>query len=198
MKAVMSQVKILFAIYVLATATTAWADDAGRTQDSAKDRREPVSLKSVLKEGIARNSLPEDVVIRVGANMWRTKPSSQMKECWEFSSNQVHRIQVQRGQAQPYRRMQSLPFDSRHLCPDLADADLMKIIALEGEGEAKLFAGTDFEFGDRWIEVYHRDQRLIWVGESCVFAGLPETDAVAFAAIYEQLASRARAAFSRK
>ena len=59
------------------------------------------------------------------------------------------------------------------------------------------FAGTAFEgaVGERAIEILIDGESAIEVGECCLFAGLPKTDAIAFNTLYEQLASQARNAF---
>ena len=153
-------------------------------------------IRALLEAGRDAKSLPARIVVRLDANAGDS--DSRLKETWEFSSGQVHRVVIDesKGPAR-YRRERTLAFDTRNICRQLLDGKLFRIEAAEGTGKTRMFAGTAFEggVGDRAIEILIDGESAVWVGESCVFAGLPETDALAFNALYEQLASQARAAF---
>lgn len=153
-------------------------------------------IRALLEAGRDAESLPARMVVRLDTNAGDS--DSRLKETWEFSSGQVHRVVIDesKGPAR-YRREKTLAFDTRNICRQLLEGKLFKIEAAEGTGKARLFAGTAFEggVGNRAIEILIDGESAVWVGESCVFAGLPETDALAFNALYEKLASQARAAF---
>jgi hypothetical protein len=58
-----------------------------------------------------------------------------------------------------------------------------------------LFVGTDYDIGDRAIILLVDGKPVLDVRESCLSTGFPETDARAFARLYEHLASQARREF---
>ncbi len=154
------------------------------------------NIRALLEAGRDTKSLPARIVVRLDANAGDS--DSRLKETWEFSSGKVHRVVIDesKGPAR-YRREKTLAFDTTNISRQLLDGKLFKIEAAEGTGKACLFAGTAFEggVGDRAIEILIDGEPALWVGESCVAGGLSKTDALAFNALYEQLASQARDAF---
>lgn len=168
--------------------------------------------RALLEAGQAAGALPAGMVVRVTADAWKgesveekqraeargrgNSASQKLKESWEFTTDQVHQLVLEiKNNKVVYRRVKSLPFDSKNLCKQLLDGKILTIEAAEGEGEPMQFVGTDFEFGHRSIDVIVDGKSLIQVGESCAFAGYPESDARAFATLYERLAKQARKAF---
>ncbi len=171
------------------------------------------SAKSILESGKAAGRLPEGVVIRVWANLEHSVPADEeqklkeeakgvdfaknLRESWEFTADQVHRIEYDdSGKAGVRVRAESRPFDSKGLCKELLEGKVLSIGKGEGTGEAVLFFGTNYEVGGRFVEVFKDGDRRITVGESCIFGSYAESDARAFAALYEKLAKQARAAFA--
>jgi len=174
-----------------------------------------VYFRALLDTGRKKKSLPAGVVVRVMADLFNPVPVDaekraaakargalkKLKETWEFTSGKVHRVTIQppkvKGADVVYRRDQTLALDTSKICHDLLDGGIFSIEAAEGKGKPVAFHGTDFELGDRSIEVLVDGHSVLWIGESCVAAGYAETDAKAFAKLYEQLASQARRAFSK-
>ena len=183
--------------------------------DSLKHAAEGRASPAILEAGQAAGSLPPEVVLRVSARLAKAVPANpkeraeaeargvdfnkKLEETWEFTARDVHRVVIEwpekAGDEVVYRRAESLPFDSKNLCKDLLEGKIFLIEAGEGSGEPLHFAGTDYDIGDRTIEVFVNGKSALWVGESCPTAGYAESDARAFAALYEKLAAQARGAF---
>ena len=164
-------------------------DDGGGYED----------VGALLEAGRERRSLPRNVVIRLHADLGRDAPLKRLVENWELTCDQIHRLRIKpaEGTRIEYQKVESIAKDSKGVCQDLLDGKIDVIALGEGEGKARHFVGTDYEVGHRSIEILIDGKRVLEVGESCVFAGLPETDARAFAALYERLARRARSAFDK-
>ena len=155
-------------------------------------------IRAIIEAGRDAKSMPADMVVRLYTEASGADEHENTKERWEFSPGKVHRLVINdsRGSA-PYRREKTLAFDTTNICRQLLDGKLFVIAAREGTGKARMFAGTAFEgaVGERAIEILIDGEPAVEVGECCLFAGLPKTDAVAFHALYEQLAEQARNAF---
>jgi hypothetical protein len=172
-------------------------------------------IRSILEAG-QRGNLPTGVFIRVEAQLSRSVPADAalraeaerkgvdftkaLRETWEFTSNRLHRVIVETRKSDNgivYRRAESAPFDTSSICKEMLDA---KILTLgdEEEGERQHFSGTDYDIGHRSIELFVDGKSAFHVGESCAVAGFAESDARAFAALYEKLASKARGLFAAK
>ena len=183
---------------LLATATTLTAEGEPNGLSSPDHTVALSDIRAMLEAGRDAKSLPARIVVRLNADAGDAKGDITLKETWEFSSGHIHRVvNDESKRAAGYRREKTLAFDTKNICRQLLDGKLFEIEAAEGTGKPRLFAGTAFEggVGDRAIEILIDGESAVWVGEACVAAGLPETDALAFNALYEQLASQARAAF---
>ena len=199
-------------------------DDKKRKDDSDDKEREkkkkPAATadlinrraKKVLEAGRVAGTLPDGVTVRVCADLFHSVPldpeerrkeekqgirhEERLEESWEFPGGQVHRLVWQEGDAgSGWHRAASRDFDSGRLCTQLLDGELLTIELGEGEGDTAMYVGTNFDLGGRSVEVLQDGEMLIVVGEHCTFGGYPESDARAFAALYESLAGQARAAF---
>ena len=181
------------------------------------DQREQKAMfaKAALQNGQASGSLPKGIVVRVEAHLSRPDSENKMvrakaeadgvpfqkelKEVWEFTTDQVHRIvSEQKGKDWVYRRVESRPFDSTHLCKELLEGKAMEIGKRKEDGDVITFAGTDFMFGLRSIEVLSDGEPLLQLCESCVGGGYLGSDACAFGALYEVLARQARELFKAR
>ncbi len=122
------------------------------------------------------------------------------EEIWEFTSTEVHRLEyvVNEKRQAHYRRIESRPFDSKTLCQQLIDGKLLEIGTGKAVGELRQFVGTPYCTGGRFIEFYRTGSPnpLVNLSEHCTGAGYHESDAVAFAELYETLARQGRAAFA--
>jgi hypothetical protein len=167
-----------------------------------------VDVEALLKAGDTKESLPANFVIRIEADLIHSprsrieaknrgaKPNEELNEIWEFTSKEVHRVVIDKPSNNPvYRRVKSIPFDSKSLCKELLEAKLQVIELGEGKGDPLQFLGTPFDRGHRGIEVRVDNQVQVHVCETCFGAGYPASDARAFAKIYKRLATQARAAF---
>lgn len=172
-------------------------------------------IRTILEAGRATGSFPKELVIRLSADLATATPldpkerkegearginfDKRLSETWEFTSTHVHWVVIEaKDRRTVYRRIESRPFNSENLCKELLEGKIIEVEAQEGTGEGVLFAGTDYNIGDRSIEIFHRGTRVLEVGETCVGGGLAESDARAFAALYERLANQARALFAPK
>ena len=187
---------------VLATVLTALApivtcQAGGQAEGEKRRAAELIDIRTLLRQGRDAGSLPPGMVVRVDAHVWKAdRKDRNLKETWEFTANQLHRVVLEKDGAETvYRRAESIPFDSKNICKALLDGGIHAIATQEGMGEVRQFVGTDFDLGYRRIDILVDEKSALQVGESCAFAGYSESNARAFAKLYEQLASQARAAF---
>ena len=179
-------------------------------QDTAKDGKkpEPMDARTLLEKGRASGSWPEGMVIRIGACLGesdvkasRDRVPDELRETWEFTANQVHRaVFGYKKDQSTYERVESRPFDSKGLCKDLLEGKAIEIQARKGEGPEVGFVGTRYHRGSRSIEVVWKGETILNLHETNgPFLGLyRESDARAFGALYERLASQARVLFKSK
>ena len=156
-------------------------------------------IRAIIETGRDAKSMPAGMVVRLYTEASGADEHKNTKERWEFSPGKVHRLVINDSNGSVlYRREKSLAFDTANICRQLLDGKLFVIEAQKGTGTARMFAGTGCEgaVGERTIEILIDGKPAVDVGECCLFAGLPKTDALAFHALYEQPASQARHAFS--
>ena len=165
---------------------------------------EPADVVAQLHKAAADNAWPRGMVVRLEAAMSGSKQrdgdwEQELREIWEFSGEQVHRVTIVHppgdSGSRLYRRVQSLPMDCRKFIRPLRDAELDRLADGEGEGDLLLFAGTDFAVGHRSLVVLIDGQPVVELIECCAFASMAESDALKFADLYEKLAVPARDAF---
>ena len=195
---------------ILALVLTLASIHTSSAQQEERQRRK-LDVQALL----SRTSFPKGIVIRVHADMFGSKSRNEaaqaaakegearvekrFSEAWEFTSDQVHRVVIEYGKKETiYRRVESRAFDTKDIWLALTDGTPLKIEARKGKGEEVMFAGTDFIFGGRSIEIVRDGELLLDLCEHCAGAGYPEEDAWAFAALYERLATPARALFRAK
>jgi hypothetical protein len=210
--------KFKITLYVM-TLLAGWLVVAGpvrAAQDSSKDgkKHEPIDARTLLEAGQASRSLPAGVVVHVYADLFRTDSENKkaradaeargvvfeksLTETWEFTSNQVYRVVVEiENDRSTYRRVESRPFDSKGLCKELIDGKALKIQSSTENGETLRFVGTSYDHGRRFIEILRNGEKVFEIGE-CGAVAYAESDARAFAALYERLASQARVLFKSK
>lgn len=186
---------------------------AGAEESDQETAKSGPEIRTLLEAGQATGSFPKELVIRLSADLATAAPldakerkegeargidyDKRLSETWEFTSTHVHRVVIETKDKRPvYRRIESRPFNPENLCQELFEGKIIEVEAQEGTGESIHFAGTHFNTGDRSIEIFHNETRVLEVGETCLFAGLRESDARAFAALYERLAKQARALFA--
>jgi hypothetical protein len=167
-----------------------------------------MDVRTLLEKGQASGALPKGMVVRIGACLGATEAKAsgdrvpeELHETWEFTSNQVHRVMNESEEGKlSYPRCESRPLDSKGICKDLLEGHAIEIQARKGQGPEVAFVGTSYHLGSRFIEVVWNGETILDLHESRA-AGLllyRETDARAFAALYERLASRARDLFNAK
>ena len=175
-----------------------------QTSDTeTKEVRQEPEVRKLLRLGKKTKSLPENMVVRVHAELWRSESGKKrFKEAWEFTSRKVHRVEIlspkKAGDEIGFRRVESVDFDTNSICVDLVNGRLFSIADEEGMGEGLHFVGTDYRAGSREIQILVDEKVALSVVESCLFGGFPETDARAFADLYELLASKARKTIDSK
>ena len=202
-----------FSAMMLLAVLFAFARPARADQEPAKapKKLEPMEVRALLEQGQASGSLPEGLVIRVGCCLGeRREKTSQagdsegLRETWEFTSKQVRRIRhenVEDGQGdRTQERVDSQPFDSKDICKQLLQGQAIEIQAQKGEGPEVAFVGTSYGRGSRSIEMTLNGETILDLLEinGPFLKVYRETDARAFGALHEQLASQARAVFKSK
>jgi hypothetical protein len=177
-------------------------------------------VHALLEEGQKTGMLPEGAVLKVHAHLFGLSQDDideakangkvlkeSLSEAYEFTSNKIRRIDITReeGEDEEYEivttRVETRPYDSKELCKTLLQGKFLEIDKREGTGDPLQFVGTNFRCGGRAIELKKTSEEevvLINLSEHCATAGYHETDARAFAALYEQLAKLARQEFANK
>ena len=170
-------------------------------------KREPMEARPLLDAGRASASWPEGMVIRVSACLGElderasVRGPAEMKETWEFTSGQVHRVSFEDGDGKSTdHRVGSRPFDSKGICKDLLEGKAIEIQARKGEGPEVGFIGSHYHRGSRSIEVTWKGETILHLYETNgpFLKFYQESDARAFGALYERLASQARSLFQSK
>jgi hypothetical protein len=123
-----------------------------------------------------------------------------MSERWEFTSGKVCRVGRENEDDKENEQGESRPFDSKGLCKDLLDGRAVEIAAGRGEGPEIGFVGCRYQRGSRFVEVVWKGKTILELYETngAVLKFYRESDARAFGALYERLASQARATFKPK
>ncbi len=179
---------------------------AGSDQRLSTDKKERESIAAqTLNEGRATGSLPAGVVIRISACLGASDAKAsggrvpdEMREMWEFTSRQVHRIEVvDKNATSTYERAESRPFATKNICKELLEGKAIELEARKGKGPEVGFVGTNYHLGSRLIEVLLNGKTILELHESntAVLDLYRESDARAFGALYERLASQARGLF---
>ena len=184
-------------------------------------KHKSIDVRALLEEGKASGALPAGVSVRIHANLATSMPadvklrsaaeargvdfSKKLEELWEFTADHVHRVVMDEPPNKigekfeyVYRRVESRPFDSKGLCKELLDGKALEIQAAKGKGMPLQFVGTHYNVGGRSIKVLCNGETVLYIGEHCTSAGYAESDARAFAALYERLAGQARLLFKSK
>jgi lysylphosphatidylglycerol synthetase-like protein (DUF2156 family) len=158
-----------------------------------------------LEKGQASGALPEGMIVRVAACLGEpvgknSRLPETMTEHWEFAAGQVHRIVFTSDDKGEGRRVDSRPFDSKHVCKDLLEGRAIEIHARKGKGPQLGFVGSRYGRGSRAIEVVWNGETILDLLETngATLDLYRESDARAFGALYERLASQARAVFKSK
>lgn len=178
--------------------------------NTADDGQKPaaIDVRAILEKGLASDALPEGMVVRISACLGELNREAsgkelpeQLRENWEFTSSQVRRVVIEDDDDKgPVERWESRSFDSKGLCQDLLEGESLEIQARKGTGPKVAFAGSPYQRGSRTIEVLWNGQTILQLFETNgPFLELyAETDARAFGALYDRLASQARLAFKSK
>lgn len=182
----------------------------GAQQDDSRNgkKREAIDVRALLEKGRASGSLPEGMVIRVSAclgapdkKVSEERLPAEIKETWEFTSRQVRCVRLEdtndRSSDHP---IESRSFDSSGICNDLLEGKAIEIQAGKGKGPEVGFIASHYHAGGRSIEVLWKGEAILNLYETNgPFLKLyRESDARAFGALYERLASQARILFKSK
>jgi len=178
---------------------------ADQSRSKNEKSHELPAARALLEEGRSSDSLPAGLVIRVGACLGvadslasEHRAPEELKETWEFTSHHVHRVVIENVKGKnSYHRVESLPFDTKGICNDYLDGKAIEIQAKKGQGPEVGFMGTKYHLGWRFIELVWNEETILDLHENRA-AGLclyRESDARAFGALYDRLASQARVLF---
>jgi hypothetical protein len=167
-----------------------------------------MDARTLLEKGQTSGSLPVGMVIRIAACLGELNVKGSgdrlpegLTEDWEFASNQVHRVEHEyKGDKVTYHRIESRPFDSKGICKDLLEGRAIEIQARKGKGPQVVLADTPYRRGSRSIEVVWNGETILDLHETNgpALVAYKESDARAFGALYERLATRARILFKPK
>lgn len=186
------------------------ADDRPASDSPAGDGQKSavMDVRALLEKGQASKTLPEGIVVRISACLGELDEDApgkelpeQLRETWEFTSKQVRRVLFEEDEdKRTVERYESRPFDSKGLCKDLLEGKAIEIQARKGKGAKVAFAGSRYRRGGRSIEVLLNSQSILHLYETNgPFLELyAETDARAFGALYDRLASQAHREFQSK
>lgn len=168
------------------------------------DKQETISAKALLEQGRTSGSWPEGMIIRVNACLGEPDKRgsgdgvpNEVKETWEFTSGQVRRIQHEDDGAD---KITARPFDSKGICTVLLEGKAIEIQARKGKGSEVGFIGSRYHLGSRSIEVLRKGDTILSLVETNgpFLRFYRESDARAFSALFEKLASQARVLFEPK
>lgn len=198
-----------FSVMALLTALLVVPGLVGAEQAPTKEgkKRESTEIRTLLEAGRASASWPEGMVIHVSACLGEpdakvaARVPAEMKETWEFTAGQVHRISFDdtNGKSTDHR-VASRPFDSKDLCKDLLEGKAIEIAAEKGEGPKVGLLGSHYHRGSRSIEVTWKGETILHLYETNgpFLKFYRDSDARAFGALYARLASQARILFQSK
>ena len=181
---------------------------AGPDPSNDEKSKDPKEVRTILEKGAASGSLPEDMVVYVRACLGEAdakgggdREPDELREMWEFSSNQVSRVVLEfKDNKYSHQRVESRPFDSKGICKNLLDGKAIEIQARKGEGPEAAFVGTRYHRGSRSIAVEWKGHSILDLHETNgPFLDLyHESDARAFGILYEDLAAQAATAYKAK
>jgi hypothetical protein len=200
---------ILYATTILAALLSLPGPLAAEQNPSKVEKKTgAMDAGTLLEKGRASGSLPEGMVIRIAACLGEPAvkrsgdpASEELHENWEFTSNQVHRVECEyNNDKSTYHRIESRPFDSKGICKDLLEGKAIEIQARKGKGPRVALAGSPYQRGSRFIEVVWNGETILDLHETNgpALDVYRESDARAFGALYERLASQARVLFKPK
>lgn len=199
-------------LFFLLTSVAPQGADAMDDNELKRRNDDPHTTLELLQRGIESGKLPDGLVIRFSANLFGISEEAKkeaeengidlpesVEERWEVENDKLYRIVVNKENKKEFelKRDQSRPFNTAKLCKLLRDGNALEIQKGKGKGEPAQFVGTPFQFGSREIVVEWKGQHLILLGESCLGAGYAESDAIAFAELYESVAKLARERFEK-
>ncbi len=178
--------------------------DAILTMPEAGARNAVIDVRTILEQGRSSGKLPEGMVIRVAACLGEPKSEAAdgfpplLVEEWEFATDHVYRIDRSvEPQRTADRQVESRPYDSKEICKVLLDGKAIDIQARRGTGPEVLLVGSAYERGSRSIDMVWNGATILDLHETNgpILVRYPESDARAFAALYDKLANQARALF---
>lgn len=199
-------------LFFLLTSVAPQGADAMDDNELKRLNDNPHTTLELLQRGIESGRLPDGLVIRFSASLYGVSEEDKkeaeergvelpesFEERWEVENDKLYRIVVNKENKKEFelKRDESRPFNTAKLCKLLRDGNALEIQKRKGKGEQVQFVGTPFEIGAREIVVDWKGQRLILLGESCLGGGYAESDAIAFAELYEGIAKLARERFEK-
>jgi hypothetical protein len=199
---------ILVAMMIAFCSSARGADEQASGAATKRKDGKRADARALLEAGQAAGALPAGMAVRISANMIRVASETSrhgagvektFKERWEFTADRVHRIVQEQQDSGQFilRDAESIPLDNSGLCRELLAGEILTIGNGE-KGERQIFIDTDYDIGQRAIDIIVDGKSVLYLGESCVVAGYVESDARAFARLYETLAKKAREAFEAK
>lgn len=154
---------------------------------------EVVELVNQLKTTNKTGKLSKGLRIRLQADLIRTAddngPGKNHHEYWEFTAKKLYRLEP-KGKEWIKREFKN--YDKKQLAKILLKSNFQTIGYSDDKGLGTLFAGTEYNLGDRSIDFIVADKSILNIGESCVGGTLSPKDSLRFAQLYENLLKVAR------
>jgi hypothetical protein len=202
----MKALSSIIAILCVLVSPPGKAEEKTATQDDKTTGA--IVAKALLEEGRAAGQLPAGMGIRVSACLGESRAEDEgegvpdgLYEFWEFTSNQVHRVEYETKDGKSLcHQVESRAFDTKDICRLLLEGKAIELQARAGKGPEVAFAGTRYHRGSRGIDVVWQGEIILDLGETNgpLLHLYRESDAIAFGALYEKLADPARETFKEK
>jgi hypothetical protein len=155
--------------------------------------KEVADLIQQLKTAIKTGKLPDGLRIRLRADLIRTAdengPGKNHHEYWEFTAKKLYRLEPK---GKEWIKREFKAYDKKQLAKILLKSNFQTIGYSDDKGLGTLFAGTDFNLGDRSVDFIVDNHSILNIGESCVGGTLSPKDSKRFAQLYENLITVAR------
>ena len=163
-------------------------------EDSGKSARELDRLLTHIKR---TGSLPDNATVRIDTQLFSiSRPDPVIDEAWEFTANQVHRIQRD-AKSEQWKRAETRPLKSDRLCSDLLAADVTKIEKSHTTKGGMFLVRSLYSKGNRRIRILVGSRVVLDLRADDSGSGFSEEQATAFSILYERVASQARVAFGK-
>lgn len=146
--------------------------------------KEVEDLLNQLETTSNTGKLPNGLRIRIQADLIRTAgqngPRKTHHEYWEFTAKKLYRLEPK---GKKWISEKGKKHDQKQLTNILLKSNFQTIGHSEDVGNTTLFVGTEFNLGDRSIDLIVDNDSILDIGESCVGGTLSPKDSKRFQTI---------------